>query len=293
MIEVGVESGYNPTATGRIALVPQTPEGGMATGPEGKNPIVGAFIDASSGGKKARKKGPGWVYQYPNPDTKVSLLTYPGDALKAQEDNARDLRIKLQESLAVVFLDPENIKFAATTSGKALQAIKQKQLDRCDQFRDDLADRFLEPSIAMQLRIAHSLLSRGRSLKVPGSSKIMPVLRKFMVANDNGGEEWQLPTLQVKWGPYFRPDPLEQQQIIAMVREALGSKTRPLVNLRLAVERIASIFGIESVSALVEELEAASEKATQQAMNAEAGATTVASPDANTDDDAETEEAAA
>jgi len=175
VVEIGVVPGYSPTELGRPAMVPATADGRKISTGEARSWAGPGFLEQPSG-EQARKKGPGYPWQYSHPDTKVSVLTYPGDALKAQDDNARDLRIKLQESLCVVFLDPENIKFAATTSGKALEAIKQKQIDRCNQFRDDLRDNFLLPSVDMQLRIAQKL---GDGLKVPGIRKILPILEKF------------------------------------------------------------------------------------------------------------------
>ena len=181
IVETGVPPGYNPTETGRTAIVPATEKGGAYTpgdpahSPTGSNPARGGYLDAPRG-KPARKKGPGYIWQFSDPDTKVSVLTYPGDALKAQEDNARDLRIKLQEALCVVFLDPESIKFAATTSGKALEAIKQKQIDRCAMFRDDLRDGFFLPSLDVQMRVAQKL---GKGLRVPGIEKALPLLTKF------------------------------------------------------------------------------------------------------------------
>lgn len=177
MCEIGVDPGFNPTAVGRTAIVPSTETGRSMTPPEysealrsGKGYVVGGRTEP------ARKKGPGYVNQYPNPETKVELLTTPADALTAQKDNASDLRIKIQEALCVVFLDPENIKFAATTSGKALEAIKQKQIDRCGQYRDDLRDRFLLPTVSMQLRIAQRA---GTDLRVPTIAKALPILKKF------------------------------------------------------------------------------------------------------------------
>jgi hypothetical protein len=180
--EIGVSPGYNPTETGRLPMVPASADGGMLSK---DNPRHGGYLTGSSSGT-ARMKGPGHTWQYDNPETKVQILTYPGDALKAQDDNARDLRMKLQEGLCVVFLDPDNIKFAATTSGKALEAIKQKQIDRCDQFRDDLRDNFLLPSVDMQLRIASRL---GAGLRVPGIARVLPILKKL----DDGVDQPQSP----------------------------------------------------------------------------------------------------
>lgn len=172
-VEIGVDADHNPTEPGRAADVQATEHGGRITA---ANPQKGTYDTGGSASGPVRKKGPGYVWRYPNPDTKVEYLSIPPEALKAIDDNARDLRIKLQEALGVVFLDPENIKFAATTSGKALEAIKQKQIDRCDQYRDDLRDNFLLPSVDMQLRIAHKL---GDGLKVPGAKDVQALLGKF------------------------------------------------------------------------------------------------------------------
>jgi hypothetical protein len=171
MCEIGVSPGYNPTDVGRPAMVPATETGGPVSV---TNPMRGGYATGPSG--TARKKGPGYVNQYPDPETKVEMLETPASSLEAQHINCSDLRIKVQEALCVVFLDPESIKFAATTSGKALEAIKQKQIDRCGQYRDDLRDRFLLPSIDMQLRIAQRV---GTALKVPMIVEVLPLLKKF------------------------------------------------------------------------------------------------------------------
>jgi hypothetical protein len=251
IVEIGVDGDHNPTELGRPPVIISTEHGGIL-GPKGVPTAQTGKVTGGYGygaGQKARKKGPGYPWRYPDPETKVQQLTYPGDALKSQEDNCRDLRIKLQEALSVVFLDPESIKFAATTSGKALEAIKQKQLDRCDQIRDDLTDRYFEPSISMQLRIADAIMSRGQKLRVPGAQKVKPILAKF-----REGGEWQIPTLQVRWGSYFAPDPAEQKVIVEMVLKALEAGV-PLLTVKVAIQKLAPIFGIENVTAFIEDLE--------------------------------------
>lgn len=173
LIEIGVEPGSNPSAPGRMAMVPATREGGEAsTG----NPIQGGYVTETGPSKQARRRGAGIVYQYESPETKVELLTLPGDALTAVSDNASDIMSKLQEGLGVVLLDPQNLKFASTMSGKALQAVKQRQVDRCDKYRDDFENGFLKPSIDMQLRIAARV---GKQLRVPGSAEMAQALAKF------------------------------------------------------------------------------------------------------------------
>lgn len=166
MCEIGVRPGYNPTDIGRLPMLPSVDADGKPSG---------AYRNPGPDGT-ARKKGPGYVNQYEDANTKVQYLCYPPEALKAQDDNARDLRVKLMQSLGVVLLDHEGIAGIKQLSGKALEAIKQTQLDRCDSYRDDVKEGFLLPSVDMQLRIAQKL---GPSLRVSGIEKMIPALKKF------------------------------------------------------------------------------------------------------------------
>jgi hypothetical protein len=172
LVETGVAPGYNPTGEGRMPVVPSTQLGGI---PGPNNPLSGGYPTGEPN-QGARKKGPTYIWTFPDKDTKVFAVTMPKEALEAQHMNVSDLRLKVQEELCVVFMDPENIKFAATTSGKALEAIKQKQIDRCGQYRDDVRDGLLLPSLDMQLRIAQRV---GKALKVPLIDKVLPILAKF------------------------------------------------------------------------------------------------------------------
>lgn len=170
--EAGVVQGFNPTPGGRSRGTPSTPNGGRASE---DNPVNGSFRDPAP--RKGRKKSPGDVWQYDSADVKVTLHTLPGDALKAIDEHAHDLRQKLAESLCVVFMDPENVKFAATVSGKALETLKQRQLDRCDQFRGDFGDGFILPSTNMLLRLAATL---GERVRVPGQKAAKPILTMLL-----------------------------------------------------------------------------------------------------------------
>lgn len=240
IVEIGVSTGHNPTGDGRTAVMPATEHGGPV---HPDNPVRGHYVDGKP--QAARKKGTGHVWQYPNKDTKVEVLTVSGDALKAQQENVASLRNQLQESLSVVFLDPNNIKFAATTSGKALEAIKQKQLDRVDQYREDFRDGFLLPSLRMQMRIA----------KMDDSA---------------------VDSIQVKWGSYQAPDFEEQQKVLELLQVALGcAKGKQLITLEVAVQKLvdSDIFEIEDISehveALRKEVEDAADEPTDDAPDTE------------------------
>jgi hypothetical protein len=73
-------------------------------------------------------------------------------------------------------MDPENVKFAATVSGKALEVLKQRQLDRCDQYRADFGERFILPATNMLIRIVAKVKLGAR---VPGIKRALPILTKI------------------------------------------------------------------------------------------------------------------
>lgn len=246
--EFGVDDDTGPGASGRTPdMVPATQMGGPATGENRVRSYYGAPRSAP-----ARRKGPGEVWRYDNPDAKLELYTLPGDALKAIEDTARDLRIKIAESLCVVFMDPENIKFAASLSGKALATLKARQLDRCDQLRDDFGDGFLEPAINILLRIVHVLSKRGQRIRLPGLGKLLPILERF--AGDDG---WEPPHLMLRWGEYFKPDAEDDAKLVDMCAAA---KSANLATDRMCLEKLRRTFGISNIAQALDELEEEAEK---------------------------------
>lgn len=176
--ETGVDDGHNPAPAGPPAG-PNPGFGGVWSAPKAGDKPTGAYRTptAKQGG---RRKGVGSVWTYPDAGTRVELHTLPGDALKAVTDNADALRAMLCESMAVVFLDAETVKFAATLSGKAMEALRRRQLDRCNQYRDDFGEHWIRPSAAMLLRIARQVGARGDgALLTPGVAKALPILARF------------------------------------------------------------------------------------------------------------------
>lgn len=175
--EIGVELGSNPSGKGVVQGMPATAKGGL---PSASNPITTQYRDPPTR-KKGRKKSPGDVWQYEAPDTKVELHCLPGDALEALSKHAADLRLKIAESMAVVFMDQEHIKLGATMSGKALEALKARQLDRCDQYRGDVEDHLITPTVEMLLRVAKVTAERKTALRLRGLQKALPIMSKWDV----------------------------------------------------------------------------------------------------------------
>jgi hypothetical protein len=172
--ECGVEPGSNPSDVGKITPMPITQHGGP---PSADNPVVGSFPNSGSAQTNGRKKHPGTVWQYENENAKVDLHQLSGDALKAISENGTDLRLKIMQALAYVPLDPESSHvMRGSLSGKALESLRERQLNRDDRIRDDFGDGFMKPSVQMLLRIC---ASKASGLRVRGLKAAAPILARF------------------------------------------------------------------------------------------------------------------
>ncbi len=249
--EIGVESGFNPTNAGRKADVPAS-----RTGRPGDT-FTGAYVEHTGSKGKARRKSPGTTWQYPGKaqEVKVQLHCLPGDALKAIDDHAKDLRTKLAQALGVVFLEAESLPNESRLSGKALESFKSPQLGRVDYYRSDFGDRFLTPAIGMLLRIA---LQTG--LKIPG---IEVVKKAVEAAGDLWA--WVSPPIELLWGEYYKPSAEEEELMMRAGGEAItGGFATP----KIIAKKLKGILGIRDVDAYMKELEAhsAEQQKQEQAM---------------------------
>ena len=247
-VEIGVEKGYCPTEVGRMAL--------DMPGPDRLNPRAGAFLtqaQAAPAKGGARKKGPGWHWQYDNPEAKVQLLQANGDALRAIDEHAKDLEAKISQSLAVVFLDPNRVKYAGAMSGRALRMLKLRQIDRCAEEHDDWAENCLLPTLSLLCRIA---LLKRKELKLPKLKKALPVLARFAE-----GGTWTFPQLSVIRGPWFDSDP-EEEKAVAETAALLVEKG--LASRLAAVRKALPITGGQDPAAMLEAIEQDAEEKRQR-----------------------------
>ena len=240
IIEIGVEPGYNPSSGGRTAVMPSTLAGGEITG---TNPITGAYVDTTT--RPARRKGPGEVWQYEattSKDVRVEYLTLPPGSLDALDEHAADLRNKICEGLCAVILDPENVKFTGDMSGKAIEQLRSRQFDRCDQIRDDFGENWIRPVTLMLLRVA-----LGTKLRSPAVDSVRDVLEQYV------SDDASAPMLFVRWPTgYTQPDPTDEQTVIG---SAAMAYEKGLATRRAAVEKVAKIFGYSNVDQAVEAIE--------------------------------------
>jgi hypothetical protein len=255
IVETGVSDIGAIGTTGRMADTGMMPGEVLATmsggRPSASNPIIGTF--GARPGPRVRRKSPGEVWSYDDQNARVSYLTVPADALNVIAENACDLKTKLCESMAVVLIDPENVKFASTLSGKALEALKARQLDRCNQIRDDFWDGWIEPVVRMLCRVC---VAKATGL-VQRLVEILPG-----VASVAAGAE-----LEPLWGDYFNPSPDDDQKTVNTVTHARDAK---LLSRRRALELLAPVFGTASVDEEERALEDESAEADARAEEAAA-----------------------
>jgi hypothetical protein len=206
--EIGVSKGYNPSGVGRQIGTPATPEGGPLAGRSPQTQYVNVSNAAA-----ARKKGPGNVWQYEDPQTKVELHQLNAGALEAISKNSHDIRNGICDTLAYVPLDPDSIPMRGL-SGKAIEALKEKQLARCDYLRDDVSDGLLIPTLAMLCRVT--------GLK----------------------ESIDTESVTIKWPPYYRPDAEDRSKELPVETAATTSTSqfvqRPEFD-RVAKKRLARL----------------------------------------------------
>ncbi len=260
-IETGVQPGYNPSGqTGRMAQ-----PGSAKGGEDARKYATSAYV--ATGPKTARVKSPGAVWQYEDPATKVAYLVLPGDALVALDQDAADLRNKLCEDLAYCPIDPHNVKFTGEMSGNAIAMLRARQFDRCDIYRDDVGDNWVLPVVQLLLRVALKI-----NLKLAALDPVRDILAKFVA--DDAAE----PLLFLRWpAGYIKPDPADEKTTVDM---AVSAKAGGVATKRMALQKIAPIFGVDNVDQAQEALEneAAANQAKAQQIAA-GGAPAAGEPD--------------
>jgi len=240
-VETGVEPGYNPSEGGRMAHPPiaSSPLGGTPN--PSTNPLNVSGYLAPHIQKGVRKKGAGYVWQYPSELTRVEMHTLPGDALKAIAETAADERNKIFEALGVQFIDHENLPKGAAMSGTALDALRERFIARCDDIRQDFGDGFIVPLYGMMLQMA---LLKG--LSIPELEKAQSI-----IADLADVWSWDCPPLELSWGTYSQPTADEQQKTMTMVISGIQAG---LITKRVAVKMLRGILGVESIDDYLEEL---------------------------------------
>jgi hypothetical protein len=221
-------------------------------------------------GRPKRKRGPGTVWQYPEPTSDAHLLTLPADAITAGMTNAHEIERMICEALHWIPLDPETKKQnSATMSGRALEWLHKKQIDYDDDVRGDFAENALLPVVDMLLRLIVIFSKRKQKLYLPGFDKMAAILARFEHVNENGvagsATTWVTPRMSVIWSDYFEASETEQK---AVVDTALALKAAGMLKSATVIKRIAPYFDIVNPAQYADNLEEAAEEKAKKAAEA-------------------------
>lgn len=251
--EIGVQEGYSPTKTGRQPkIIQKSSTLGGIPGP-GNQEHSGGYVEVGGASRKARRKGPGEVWQYPGDASKIKVEqhTLPGDALTSLDNNAKDLEKKLEKAFGVISLDSDHIPRGNVLAASAMKTLKSFMYASCDKIRSDFGDRCLLPAYGMLLRIATIV-----SLPLPGIDKASALVQRM-------GDDWSWtsPPFELAWGDYDDPDPADQQALATLV---IGLREAGLCTRRNAVKILKPVLLVEDIDAYIEELDDEAEEAQQQ-----------------------------
>jgi hypothetical protein len=221
-----------------------------------------------NGPRQGRKRGPGSVWQYPNHEAKVGLLSLPSDAVQACQVNLEDLDQVIRDALCWERIDPKEMHSGATLSGRALEMLYTKQTTFCDDVRADFTEGALLPIVDMLLRLLVSMRRRNVEIYLPGFKVLTDLLDKFLDGKRPSDEAWMSPRLSVQWAPYFEPNEADQKLVSDRARADLEAG---IIKRETAVKAVASFYGIENPAQYAEDIEeakAAEQESLQQAQMA-------------------------
>ena len=264
-VETGVEQGHNPTGA--------APEGGIwrgyhdEMGQLSEDPAIvaregRAWIGAGAGHEEKRKKGPGEIWRYGNPDARVELKTLPGDALDGiSRDQDRLARI-ISDGLSWVRPDPgefsrQGLNFQ-NLSGESMRWLYRRMTIRCGQFREWFTDFWLTPLLGIFVRL---VAANQDGVLLESKAAAPMAVAKFTVPI-GGVPEFLGLSLRLTWTDFFADTQLDMERRSKRVRDDLKAG---IITLETAVKVIASTYKIDDAKAYAKLLEAEQEKRVKQA----------------------------
>jgi hypothetical protein len=234
----------------RYAGDPQIVEYGVASeddvkaprGREAKNVQAGADDHPSnrsyrvydSSNKQSRRKGPGAIWTYTDPQASCEYLVLPAGALDSLVGDIRELYAMIRDALGYVDSDPANIKIGGDVSGKTLEWLYTNAINFCNDLRPDFADGFLLPLVSLLLRLVSTKHKSGETLSIPGFTKVAPLAAKFDVDG-----KWQPPEMTCVWGAYF---PLSEGDKKAKQERVLAGFESGVLTEQTVVEELATMY---------------------------------------------------
>lgn len=213
--------------------------------------------------RSGRKKGPGVVWKYENPEAKVGMLTLPGDAFDAVNTHCRDILAILCEGMYYVRLEPDKARMGTDVSGRALEILHKPQVLYDCKIREDFGPHGICAAVCMLLRVALAAeTQRPGSVYLDGLKEARSILEGFnqtiekptatAEAQAESVKVWMPAKLDLEWGPMF-PD--TAADVKAKTEAATAARDGKLISKKTGVAAVAPMFGVIDVEQEVDDLE--------------------------------------
>ena len=253
MVATGCDDSDDFGGGGRVARLPKLP--GDATTEWDK-----ALYSPQGASTGAIRKGVNVLWRINSGDAKVYLLTLPPGALEALDSDAKDTRAKLREALRYVYINPEDLTGSGDISGKTLAFVYANQINFVNQLRDDLKRNLFTPAYSMIYRMA---LAKSDGVYLPGLTKTLPILKKFLQTLSDGSVTFFAPAIKYKFGAFFEPSDIDEA---TRADVSIKASTSGLITDLTAIDHVKEIFGIANADQYLVQLNA--EKAAKAAVAA-------------------------
>ncbi len=178
----------------------------------------------------------------------ADYLTMPGDAMKAAEGRASEIRQDVLDACQVVIPTAERLAGAAK-SAAALRILFAPMTARCDVLRDQYGDMGMS-------RVLTCLLRQAKALG--GGVQLEPRMMQETLEGGEGEEAQIVSTVQelvpgeretisLAWPPYFPATWADINQAVTATKTASGDAQ--LIQAETATKAIAQLFGVEDAKA--------------------------------------------
>jgi len=252
--QTGVMAGEGPTASARQAVDIFTTQDGSQVG----------FVNPN---KPARERSAFNVWTFEEADVKVGLLEQSGSAATAVTEHVSDLRARLLESIQVVLVDPLSVAGRGDMSAKLLELLYAPLLALVDDLRECWGTylRTLSHGV-LRMLLTEGKRSPGR-VYLTKLEAALPILERFMLERESGGQGFVRIPSALSWGDYFSPTNQDVRDAVITAKSALGAATaggsgsgadvasEPLIATDTAQRYVASFFGVTDIEAEREKIE--------------------------------------
>lgn len=209
------------------------------------------FMGGGGSSGDVTKKAPGKLWKLPaGGDAK--LVESDGSGAEIIKGAIKELRRTLTDSVGVVLFDSEALG-SGDISGRTLALMHAPMLDKADNLRVEYGEA-LRAVLNAFLRLLSGILPTSQGVLLRTYDDAVPALNRLYGEDAKTKEpRWVGARISLRWGDYFEPSAQDRQVAVTTAMAACGGK--PVLTRHAAVASVASMFGVQDVNSVVEELE--------------------------------------